>query len=192
MKLIVITGNEAVGKMTVAQELSKQTGFRLFHSHMAMEPVREVFGRFHKPAIRKYREIIFDEFSKDKNQKGLIFTMKLDYKNKEQIEELLYYISICRKNNENLEVYLVNLKAPFSVRFARNITSNRLKYKPSKRNFAQSEKELRKTKGKYTVNQKILENIVYTITDKGRFIQFDNSKFSPELAASFIKSFFSF
>ena len=38
MDLIVIFGTGAVGKMTVGQELTKITDFRLFHNHL-------VFGR---------------------------------------------------------------------------------------------------------------------------------------------------
>ena len=43
MKLLFIIGNTAVGKMTVGQELTKITHLRLFHNHMAIEPVIEVF-----------------------------------------------------------------------------------------------------------------------------------------------------
>lgn len=33
MKLVLIFGDGAVGKMTVGQELMKITGLRLFHNH---------------------------------------------------------------------------------------------------------------------------------------------------------------
>ena len=39
MKLVLIVGDGAVGKMTVGQELMKITGLRLFHNHMTIEPV---------------------------------------------------------------------------------------------------------------------------------------------------------
>ena len=39
MKLVIIIGSGAVGKMTVGQELMKITDLRLFHNHMAIEPV---------------------------------------------------------------------------------------------------------------------------------------------------------
>ena len=45
MKLLALFGNAAVGKMTVGQELMKITDFRLFHNHLAIEPVIEVFGK---------------------------------------------------------------------------------------------------------------------------------------------------
>ena len=46
MKLVFILGDAAVGKMTVGQELMKITDLRLFHNHMTIEPVIEIFGRY--------------------------------------------------------------------------------------------------------------------------------------------------
>jgi shikimate kinase len=46
MKLLFMIGNAAVGKMTVGQELMKLTGLRLFHNHMTIEPVIEIFGQY--------------------------------------------------------------------------------------------------------------------------------------------------
>ena len=43
MKLLFIIGDAAVGKMTVGQELMKITDLRLFHNHMTIEPVIEIF-----------------------------------------------------------------------------------------------------------------------------------------------------
>ena len=46
MKLIFLIGDAAVGKMTVGQELMKITDLRLFHNHMTIELVIEIFGRY--------------------------------------------------------------------------------------------------------------------------------------------------
>lgn len=43
MKLVVIIGAGAVGKMTVGQELAKITDLRLFHNHMGLEMVLDIF-----------------------------------------------------------------------------------------------------------------------------------------------------
>lgn len=37
MKLVIITGPQAVGKMTVGQELEKLTDLKLFHNHMTID-----------------------------------------------------------------------------------------------------------------------------------------------------------
>lgn len=42
VKLVLIVGAGAVGKMTVGQELMKITNLRLFHNHMMIEPVIEI------------------------------------------------------------------------------------------------------------------------------------------------------
>ena len=36
-KLVLLTGPQAVGKMTVGQELAKITGLKLFHNHMTID-----------------------------------------------------------------------------------------------------------------------------------------------------------
>ena len=64
MKLVFILGNAAVGKMTVGQELMKITGLRLFHNHITIEPVLEVFGEWNLDAILDSRDVLFREFAK--------------------------------------------------------------------------------------------------------------------------------
>ena len=71
MDLIVIIGSGAVGKMTVGQELMKITDFRLFHNHMMIEPVIQIFGKFDGQVVSKLREDIFDAFMKT-NYQGMI------------------------------------------------------------------------------------------------------------------------
>ena len=73
LKLVFLIGDAAVGKMTVGQELIKITDLRLFHNHMTIEPVIEVFGYYYGEAISRMREIIFEEFAASENY-GLIFT----------------------------------------------------------------------------------------------------------------------
>jgi len=43
MKLVFLYGAPGVGKLTVARELAKITGFRLFHNHLTVDAVRSVF-----------------------------------------------------------------------------------------------------------------------------------------------------
>ncbi|HBE86047.1 MAG TPA: shikimate kinase, partial [Lachnoclostridium sp.] len=50
MKLIFLIGDAAVGKMTVGQKLMEITDLRLFHNHMTIEPIIEIFGCFHGKA----------------------------------------------------------------------------------------------------------------------------------------------
>ena len=68
MKFIIITGPQAVGKMTVGQELTKITGLKLLHNHMTIEVVTKIFD-YSKDAFRKlnesFRTQIFEEFAND-------------------------------------------------------------------------------------------------------------------------------
>lgn len=43
MKLILIYGSPAVGKLTVAQEIARQTDFKVFHNHLTIDAVSPVF-----------------------------------------------------------------------------------------------------------------------------------------------------
>ena len=50
MKLILIYGPPAAGKLTVANEIAKRTGFKVFHNHLSIDYVRSVF-EFGGPAF---------------------------------------------------------------------------------------------------------------------------------------------
>jgi tRNA uridine 5-carbamoylmethylation protein Kti12 len=43
MKLVFLHGAPAVGKLTVARELSALTGFRLFHNHLTVDLATSLF-----------------------------------------------------------------------------------------------------------------------------------------------------
>lgn len=43
MKLVVLYGPPAVGKLTVGQQLSSLTGFRLFHNHLVVDTLLALF-----------------------------------------------------------------------------------------------------------------------------------------------------
>ena len=67
MKLVYIFGPQAVGKMTVGQELAKITGLNLFHNHMTIDLVSNFFpynspeGRY---LVNTYRmEMLFLHFN---------------------------------------------------------------------------------------------------------------------------------
>jgi hypothetical protein len=75
MKLIFIHGAPAVGKLTVARELSQLTGLPLFHNHLTVDLVSSLFA-FGTPGFVSLREEIwlaaFAEAAR--NDLSLIFT----------------------------------------------------------------------------------------------------------------------
>lgn len=76
MRLIFIYGLPATGKLTVAQELAKITGYKLFHNHLVVDLLLSVFDFGTAPFVRLREEIwlsVFEQASASE-QPGLIFT----------------------------------------------------------------------------------------------------------------------
>lgn len=48
MKLLLIHGPPGVGKLAVAKELSKLTGFKMFHNHLTCDYVESIFSNTDK------------------------------------------------------------------------------------------------------------------------------------------------
>jgi hypothetical protein len=76
MRLVFIYGMPATGKLTVAQELSKRTGYAVFHNHLAVDLLLSVFEFGSAPFVELREEIwlsVFDQACRNKLP-GLIFT----------------------------------------------------------------------------------------------------------------------
>ena len=142
MKLVLIIGAGAVGKMTVGQELMKITNLRLFHNHMMIEPVLEVFGKFKGDTILKLREVIFNDFVND-DYEGMIHTLMWAFDMKSDWE---YVDNLVKKFDE---VYCVELIASQETRLKRNETENRLLNKASKRDIEASNNRLINSESAY-------------------------------------------
>ena len=163
-KFVLIIGPQAVGKMTVGQELEKITGYKLFYNHMTIEMVRKIFD-YDKEAFQRMNQIIryevFKEFAKS-DEEGIIFTGCFDFENdfqkeKEEVDKWMELFD---------ETYVIELEASLEERLKRNKTSNRLEYKASKRDLEWSENELLESMTKHKLNsdpgegEKIFKNYV--------------------------------
>ena len=76
MKLIFIYGPPGVGKLTVAKELAKITGYKLFHNHLTVDLVHSLFP-FGKKEYSDFTEkvrLMALDFAAASSIKGLIFT----------------------------------------------------------------------------------------------------------------------
>jgi adenylate kinase len=80
VKLIFLHGLPGVGKLTVARELAKLTGFRIFHNHLAVDLVEAVFDFGSQPFVELREKVWLEVFSRAvaANQDGLIFTFAFD------------------------------------------------------------------------------------------------------------------
>ena len=137
MKLLILVGSGAVGKMTVGQSIMRKTALRLFHNHMMIEPVIEIFGEYNHSVVAKLRRTIFEEFLKTERE-GLIFTYMWAFDCPEDGDYIRSVAELFR--SQGAEIYCAELVAPQSVRLERNRTENRLRHKASKRalNFSEA------------------------------------------------------
>ena len=181
MKLLLLVGDGAVGKMTVGQELMKQTGLRLFHNHMTIEPVLEIFGQFNVDAILKMRDVIFREFAKTDNY-GMIHTLMWAFDSPEDWDYINHVVDIFKEHDA--QIYCVELVAPLEIRLQRNETANRLIHKASKRDLESSRERViemdRQHRFESHPGEIPFEN----------YLKIDNSNLEPDVVAAMIKERF--
>jgi hypothetical protein len=181
VKLVIIFGAGAVGKMTVGQELARITDLRLYHGHMDIEPVIEIFGSRVGSAVTRIREVIFDEFVKTELY-GMIFTFMWALDRTEDWEYIDRLVDIFRSNGA--EIYYVELVASQEIRLQRNATENRLRNKASKRDIEVSNKRLMNEDTNYR-----LVSLDGEIPFEN-YMKIDNSNLTPDFVAKMIKENF--
>lgn len=184
MKFVLIFGPQAVGKMTVGQELAKLTGLKLFHNHMTIEMVTPIFDFGTKEGQRLvtlFRKEIFEAAAKS-NLEGLIFTYVWAFNHP---SDWNYVNEVCEIfESRGGTVYFVELEADLNERLERNKSPHRLEHKPTKRNIEWSENNLKKSLEKYRLNS--LEGEI----TKEEYIRINNTNMSAEEVAKAIKDKF--
>ncbi|TCC26148.1 AAA family ATPase [Kribbella sindirgiensis] len=142
MRLLLIIGPPAVGKMTVGREIAAQSNFRLFHNHHTIEPLVEAFG-YGTPPFNvlnvEFRRRVIEEAAR--NDLDLIFTFVWDLRNPADtayVEDL-----VTPYEAAGGEVCVLELAADLKTRLVRNRGETRLAAKPSKRNIEWSDNNVR-------------------------------------------------
>ena len=81
-KLVLLTGPQAVGKMTVGQELAKITGLKLFHNHMTIDLALKFFDYSTKEGQKLVDDLRMDVFEAvaKSDLEGIIFTCVMHMK----------------------------------------------------------------------------------------------------------------
>lgn len=181
MKLVILIGSGAVGKMSVGQQLSKITKLKLFHNHMMIEPVIEIFGRLDGKIVERLRRVIFEEFVKT-DLEGLIFTFMWAFDQPSDWQYLQNLVQIFE--NVGSEVFYIELISDQETRLKRNETENRLIHKQSKRNIEFSKSLILREDSKYRL-----------VSHEGEipfqnYLRIDNSHLSIEETAQQIKECF--
>lgn len=183
MKFIILIGPQAVGKMTVGQELEKLTGLKLFHNHMTIDLVSKYFG-FSTPEGQQLVETLRIEFFRAfaaSEQSGFIFTMILDFDDPDDYVFIKRITAIF--DYKDADVYWIELEADVDERLARNRSENRLAHKPSKRDVEKSDKHLLYCHTKYQLNSRPGE-----IT-REKYLKIENTHLSAQETAQKICDF---
>lgn len=177
MHLIVIFGPPAVGKMTVGRALADLTGFKLFHNHLSIDPVLDVFDWGTPSFVRlttKIRHRVIEE-AVIADLPGLIFTYvwALD-----DPADLVYVDALTAPvRASGSPVSFVELRAGQATRLRREGTPLRLAHKRPKRDVDRSRELLRDA------------DISYQLSTDGDFaypqdhLVVDNSELAPDVVA---------
>ncbi len=179
--LIVVSGPQAVGKMTVAESIRDKLKYNLMTNHDSIEISDKIFG-FATPAQKEFNKIFREEAFKvaAEHNVDLIFTFVCAYDMKEDIDYLLALEKQFVQSGGNF--YFVELSADLNVRIKRNVSPHRLANKSSKKDIEWSNNDLIKSTQNHQLNsfpdQFICEN----------HIKIDNTNLSPEEVANIVIS----
>lgn len=126
MKMIFLYGPPAVGKLTVAKELAKITGYKLFHNHLTVDLVSSLY-EWGSPKyweyLRSIREQLLANLAKD--NVDIIFTYVYAAGEDEKVMERMF-----KKIEENGgEVLLVQLTTSVEKLKERIVAEDRRQFK---------------------------------------------------------------
>ena len=174
--LIVVSGPQAVGKMTVAERLRDKLRYHMMMNHDSIELSDRIFG-FGTPAQREFNGAIRENaFALAvKHNVDLIFTFVCAF---DMPEDVAYLRALEAQFTESGGTfYFVELSAALETRLFRNETPHRMEMKPTKRNTEWSRRDILNTAERYKLN-----------TDEGEtlfahHLKIDNTHLSPDEVA---------
>ncbi len=113
MKLVIIYGPPAAGKLTVATKLAARTGYKLFHNHVSIDCVKPVFD-FGTPPFERLIEMIRNETFAEaaRENVSLIHTFVYAF----GIDDAYFQRKIASVEDNGGEVCLVLLRCDDDVR----------------------------------------------------------------------------
>ncbi len=181
--LIVVSGPQAVGKMTVAEKIKERLGYSLMVNHDSIEVSDKIFG-MGTPAQKELNRIIrrgaFD--TAIKNDIDMIFTFVTAFDSPDDLE----YLNNLRNMFEATggQLYFVELEADLNTRLERNITPHRLESKFTKNDVERSQRDLLETMKKYRLNSNDGETIC------PNHLKINNTNLEPDVVAEQVIEYF--
>lgn len=192
MHLVIVFGPPAVGKMTVGHELTKLTGYKLFHNHMTVEPVLEIF-EFGSPPygrlVSEFRRRILEEAA-GSDLPGLVFTFVWGLDDADDKRLVQEYVDLVEARGGR--VSFVELFAEQAERLRRNGTEFRLDRKRSKRDLEFSRSNLLALDEEWLMNSHEGEGAALAAELwRGRdYVRIDNTDLAAaEVAGRVVKAF---
>ena len=106
MKLLILYGPPAAGKLTIANHLASRTGFKVFHNHLSIDCVKPIF-EFGSPPFGRLVDLIRRETIAEaaRERVDLIFTFVYA----SGLDDELFERTISTAEENGGEAYLVNL-----------------------------------------------------------------------------------
>ncbi|MCW5953464.1 MAG: AAA family ATPase [Propionibacteriaceae bacterium] len=141
-ELLLITGPPAVGKMTVGRAICERSAFKLVHNHLTIEPLLEVF-EYGSPPFNVLNEEFRQRLIEESATAGvrLVFTFVWGVDLPSDAEAVRGYMRPYL--DAGLPVSFVELDADLPTRLGRNSGADRILAKPSKRDLAWSDDNVR-------------------------------------------------
>lgn len=177
--LIVVSGPQAVGKMTVAEKIKEKIGYSLMTNHDSIEVSIKIFESGSN-AQRELNKIIRQNAFQIavKNDINMIFTFVTAFNMQSDLDYLNSLKELFEQTGGNF--YFVELEADVKTRLERNVTPHRLESKLSKNNVEWSNNELVESMSKYRLNSTDDEFIC------PNHIKINNTNLSPEEVADIV------
>jgi AAA domain len=176
--LLFVVGPPAVGKMTVGEAIAARTGLRLFHNHIAIEPVLRFFPYDSPPGARlvdRFRRDIIEEVAAS-DLPGLIVTYVWAFDRPEDEQTVERYAKPFRRRGGR--VLFLELQAGQDERLRRNEGASRLAEKPSKRDLEWSRRNLLELDEQYQLGSD------GRFDDRADYLRVDNTDLPPDTVAA--------
>lgn len=124
MKLLILVGPPAVGKAAVGRIIAEKTDFKLFHNHMVMDGIMDLFG-VGTPSEDKLSKLIRTEVIKEAADAGLnlIFTYVWNFGSEKGKTNIGAFKEIYETKGG--QVIFIELGAPLGIRMERAETDER-------------------------------------------------------------------
>ena len=130
MNLIFIYGPPAVGKLTVAEELVKQNGYKLFHNHLTQDLAKEIYPEFNLQRFKLADKLRLDVFEyAASNNTDLVFTYVFDG---DDYDKQFVADTVKAVASNNGRVCFVQLTAPIETLLERVDNESRRRYQKIK------------------------------------------------------------